>query len=70
MTLDSYARVMAEAEAVERLSAEAAIRTARAQQVSRKLSAGRSIGAWLTPNSPIDCQADARIRTGHPFITK
>jgi hypothetical protein len=67
MTLNTYGHVFEEFEGGERRSAEEQMRRARQVGV-RFVSAGGS-GATGPRQHPCKQEADARIRTGDPFIT-
>jgi hypothetical protein len=68
MTLDTYGHVFEEFEGGERVSAEEQIRRARDKLVS-VLCPPASLKQSGPTKSPANRKADARIRTGDPFIT-
>ncbi len=69
MTLDTYGHVFEEFEGSERASAEEQIRRARDKLVS-VLCPSAMPGQSATIKIPANRKADARIRTGDPFITR
>ena len=68
MTLDTYAHVMADLDGAERIPAEAAIRAARAAEVSESVRPTRLLRRG---NRNPQCFREAlfRTRTGDPFLT-